>query len=78
MHFSRIGPPDRTHPLLVWVDPIDLGDRSSEGMVASLHLDFSRYCKDPVDLSRGDPFTLVVDWNNDGDNDLIINQFGYA
>ena len=26
----------------------------------------------------GDPFISVVDWNGDGDNDLIINQYGYT
>ena len=31
-----------------------------------------------IPMALGDPFTSVVDWNNDGDNDLIINQYGYT
>jgi hypothetical protein len=44
-------PADSTHRLLIRVDPIDNGNRAKEGMVASLHVDFAQYCKQPVDLS---------------------------
>ena len=26
----------------------------------------------------GDPWTYVADWNHDGDDDLIIDQYGYT
>ena len=44
-------PPDATHRLFVGIDPIDIGNRAKEGMVASYHLKFSRYCAGTVDLS---------------------------
>jgi FG-GAP-like repeat len=47
--------PQRTHRLLVRIDPLDIGNRPSEAMVASLHVDFDQYLTGPIDLS-----TLLV------------------
>jgi len=44
-------PQEATQRLLIRTDPIDIGNRAKEAMVASLHLDFSRYSKGTVDLS---------------------------
>jgi hypothetical protein len=44
-------PENRTHRVLVRVDPIDIGGREREGMVASLHVDFGQYFSGACDLS---------------------------
>jgi len=44
-------PSDATHRLLVQVDAIDIGNRPREGMVASVHVDFTQYRSASVDLS---------------------------
>lgn len=42
----------------------------------------TRKFSDPIKIDvpgcYGDPFISVVDWNQDGDQDLIINQYGYT
>ena len=58
-------PPQRTHRLLVQIDPIDIGGRKREAMVASVHIDFSQYLSGPCDLSsllvrQYDPVTGAI------------------
>ncbi len=44
-------PADRSNRILVRVDPVDIGEIPREELVASIHVDFSRYLKQPCDLS---------------------------
>lgn len=44
-------PADRKYRIFVRVDPIDMGNHPREAMVASIHVDFSKYLSGKCDLS---------------------------
>ncbi len=44
-------PPSRTHRIFVQVDPVDIGNSPRKGLVATIHIDFTKYLSHACDLS---------------------------